>query len=233
VSEILPCVEIEPPGGPSGTVLWLHGLGADGHDFEPIVPLLIARGAEVNPPPPDLTRLRFVFPHAPERPVTINGGMVMRAWYDVRALGAAAGAEDRGEDVRRSAALIEALLAREEERGVPSSRIVLAGFSQGGAMALHVGVRHRQTLRGIMVLSGYEVLSETRDAEAVPANRLTPLLACHGTADPLVDIRRARSAYDAHAASGRPAEWHEFPIGHEVSAEEIAVIRRWLGERFG
>jgi phospholipase/carboxylesterase len=211
-------VEIDPPGGPSGTILWLHGLGADGHDFEPIVPLL------------GLPRIRFVFPHAPRRPVALNGGMVMRAWYDVQALGTAP--RESAADVRASGALIDDLLAREAERGVPPERTVLAGFSQGGAMAYHVGDRHRQALRGVMVLSGYEVLAETREAEATPANRLTPLLCCHGTRDLLVDVSRGRAAYEAHAASGRPAAWHELPMGHEVSPQEIDVIRAWLRDRF-
>jgi phospholipase/carboxylesterase len=217
--ERLPCVETAVAGGAVGTVLWLHGLGADGHDFEPIVPLL------------GLPRVRFVFPHAPHRPVTINGGAVMRAWYDIRSLDDPSAREEET-DIRTSATLLEELLARESERGVPAERTVLAGFSQGGAMALHVGTRYRQGLRGLMVLSGYEVLASTREAEVSPANRLTPLLGCHGTADPLVSLARGRAAYRAHAASGRPADWHEFPMGHEVCPEEIQVIRRWLGERF-
>jgi phospholipase/carboxylesterase len=219
-SPLLPCVEVDPPGGPSGTVLWLHGLGADGHDFEPLVPLL------------GLPRVRFVFPHAPRRPVTINGGLEMRAWYDLRSLGTS---PDRhsAEDIRASAAQIEALLAREAERGVPPERTVLAGFSQGGAMTYFVGDRYRQALCGLMVLSAGEVLPDTREAEASPANRLTPLLVCHGTEDRLVDVARGRAAYHAHAASGRPAEWHEFEMAHEVSREEIDVLRRWLGERLG
>ena len=151
MTDVLPCVEIDAQGEPAGTVLWMHGLGASGHDFEPIVPLL------------ELPQVRFVFPHAPARGVTINGGLIMPAWYDILALGTAGG-ED-ADDVRESAAMIEALIAREGERGVPSESIVLAGFSQGGAMALYVGTRHARPLRGIMVLSGYEVLARTREAE--------------------------------------------------------------------
>lgn len=219
MADLLPCVEIDPPGGASGAVLWLHGLGADGHDFEPLVPML------------GLPRVRFVFPHAPERRVTVNGGMVMRAWYDIRALGGPSGGESEP-DIRASALLIEALLEREVLRGVPAERTVLAGFSQGGALTYYVGGRHRQGLRGLLVLSGYEVLAATREAEAAPANRLTPLLAAHGTEDPLVSLARGRAAYDAHASSGRPSEWHGYPMGHEVCPDEIAVIRRWLRERF-
>jgi len=163
--------------------------------------------------------------------VTINGGMVMPAWYDILALGGP-GPGERAPDVRQSARLIEALLEREEQRGVASSHIVLAGFSQGAAMALHVGTRYPRPLLGIMVLSGYQVLAETREAEASPANRTTPILFCHGTQDPLVAVGRGRQAHGAHASPERPTEWHEFPIGHEVSPAEIAVIRDWLKARF-
>jgi phospholipase/carboxylesterase len=219
MTELLPCVEIDARGEAAGTVIWLHGLGASGHDFEPIVPLL------------QLPQARFVFPHAPTRGVTINGGLLMPAWYDITTLGSDRGGEDRG-DVRESAALVEALLAREAARGIPAARVVLAGFSQGAAMALFVAHRHPEALRGIMVLSGYEVLPDTREEEAAAANRDTPLVACHGTYDPMVPVARARQAYQAYAHPGRPAEWHEFPIGHEVSPPEIAVIRDWLATRF-
>jgi len=216
---VLSCVEVEPRGEATGSIVWLHGLGADGHDFEPIVPLL------------GLPDVRFVFPNAPSRPVTINGGMVMPAWYDIVALGGPAFGE-RAADVRASAREIEAVLEREEARGVASSRIVLAGFSQGAAMALHVGTRFPRPLLGIMVLSGYEVLSDTREAEAGPANGKTPMLFCHGTYDPLVGIERGRAAHRAHARPERAVEWHDFPIGHEVSPDEIEVIGRWLAGLF-
>jgi phospholipase/carboxylesterase len=218
MSELLSCVEIDPPGKPEGVVVWLHGLGADGHDFEPVVPIL------------GLPRARFVFPHAPRAPVTINGGMVMPAWYDIVAIGGG-GANEA--DVRRSAKQLQALLEREEQRGVPADRIILAGFSQGAAMALHVGTRYPRGLRGIMALSGYEVLPPTRVREETPANRMTPMLFCHGTADPLVPIAAGRLAYEAHAHPERPAEWHEFPMAHEVAPSELTVIRQWLGARFG
>ena len=218
-ADLLSCVEVAPTGEARGSVVWLHGLGADGHDFEPIVPLL------------DLPDVRFVFPNAPARPVTINGGMVMPAWYDILTLGGP-GPGERAPDVRQSAGLVEALIEREERRGVASSRIVLAGFSQGAAMALHVGIRYRRPLLGMMVLSGYEVLAETREAEAGAANRATPILFCHGTQDPLVAVGRGRQAYRAHAIPERPTEWHEFPIAHEVSLPEIAVVRDWLEARF-
>ncbi len=219
MAEILPCVEIEPDEEPDGSILWLHGLGASGHDFEDIVPLL------------KLPRVRFVFPHAPKRPVTINDGLIMPAWYDILVFGAASGGE-QPRHVLESAQLVETLIERERERGVPSSRIVLAGFSQGGAMALYVGLRHQSSLLGIMALSAYEILGDTLEAEASPENRTTPLLSCHGTFDDVVDIARGRHAYEALALPGRPAAWHQFPQGHEVSIEEIEVIRQWLAELF-
>ena len=218
MTDVLPGVEIDAQGEPAGTVIWMHGLGASGHDFEPIVPLL------------QLPQVRFVFPHAPARGVTINGGLIMPAWYDILAL-AAPGGED-AEDVRESAAMIEALIAREAARGVVTGRVVLAGFSQGGAMALFVGTRHLQPLRGIMVLSGYEVLGRTREAEASAANRATPLLFCHGTHDPMVNIARARAAFAAYGEGRAEAQWHQFAMGHEVCPAEIAVIREWLTARF-
>jgi phospholipase/carboxylesterase len=218
-AEALSCVEVGPRGEPRGSVVWLHGLGADGHDFEPIVPLL------------GLPDVRFVFPNAPSRPVTINAGMVMPAWYDIVSLGGPDPDEDAA-GIRRAARLVAAFVQREEGRGVPSSRIVLAGFSQGAAMALHVGTRFPRALLGIMVLSGYEVLAETREAEADEANRATPILFCHGTHDPLVGVERGRAAHRAHARPEREVEWHDFPIGHEVSPAEIDVIRAWLGKLF-
>ena len=197
--------------------MWLHGLGADGHDFEPIVPML------------RLPRVRFVFPNAPLRAVTINGGMVMPAWYDIVTLGRAGGEDEA--DVRESAREIAALLAREKERGVPPGRTVLAGFSQGAAIALHVGVRHPETLAGILVLSGYEVLSATREGEINPANRKTAMFFGHGTEDPLVPIERGRMAYKAHATKDREALWREYEMGHSVSPEEIEDVAGWLRER--
>ena len=213
----LPCVEVGPRGPADGAVIWLHGLGANGHDFEPIVPYL------------ELPRVRFVFPHAPLRPVTINGGMVMPAWYDITAL-ARPGGED-ADQVKESSAQVGALIARENGRGIDSGRIVIAGFSQGAAVALHAGTRHPERLAGIMVLSGYEVRARSREAEASPANRRTPMLFCHGTEDPLVPVEAGRAAYEAYATPEREAVWREFPMAHQVSDEEIATVRGWLHDR--
>jgi phospholipase/carboxylesterase len=216
MAALLPCVEVGPRGQAAGAVVWLHGLGANGHDFEPIVPLL------------ELPRVRFVFPHAPLRRVTINGGMEMPAWYDILALGGAGGSNPA--HVLEARAQVDALLRREKERGIAPERTVLAGFSQGAAIALHAGIRYPETLAGILVLSGYEVLPHTREAEASPANRRTPMLFCHGTEDPLVPVVGGRAAFEAHAAE-RDAQWREFPIAHEVGDEEIGVVRDWLHAR--
>jgi phospholipase/carboxylesterase len=212
MAELLPCVEVGPEREADGAIVWLHGLGASGHDFEDIVPML------------RLPRVRFVFPHAPRRGVTINGGLIMPAWYDILRFSDAAGSE-RADQVRESAEMVEALLARERERGVPSDRTVLAGFSQGGALALYTGVRHAHPLAGIMILSGYEVLASERPAES--ANAGTRMLVAHGTYDPVVPLQRGRAALRAYEA-GREALWHEYPRGHEVCAEEVADIRDWL-----
>jgi phospholipase/carboxylesterase len=217
MGELLPCYEVEPQGEAQGSIVWLHGLGADGHDFEDVVPLL------------ELPRVRFVFPHAPRKPVTINGGLIMPAWYDITSLASARGENER--HVRESAEQVRGLIAREKQRGVDASRVVLAGFSQGGAMALHVGPRYPETLLGILVLSGYEVLAATREAEAAPANASTPMLFCHGSQDPLVPLAAGRQAYETYA-EGRAAEWHAFPIAHQVSMDEIRVVRDWLQARF-
>ena len=217
MSQILPCVEMGPAEGADSSIVWLHGLGASGHDFEDVVPML------------ELPRVRFVFPHAPSRPVTINGGLVMPAWYDITSLASARGENER--QVRESADLVRNLIAREAERGVPASRVVLAGFSQGGALALYVGTRYPETLLGILVLSGYEILASTREAEVSAANTATPMLSCHGTDDPLVPLGAGRRAYEAYAP-GRAAEWRAFPIAHQISLDEIRVVRDWLHARF-
>jgi phospholipase/carboxylesterase len=216
-TDLLETVEIETAPAPRASIIWLHGLGADGHDFEPIVPELGL---------PKTLAVRFVFPHAPARPVTINGGMVMRAWYDVVAAGG-----DRREvepGVRESARRIEALIDRERARGVADRAIVLAGFSQGGAMALHTGLRHPERLAGIMALSCFLPLADTAAAEASAANRDVPVFMAHGTHDPLIPIDRGRQARDLLGGLGYRIEWHEYPMPHSVCAEEVADIAAWL-----
>jgi len=197
-------------------VIWLHGLGADGHDFEPLVPVLGL---------PRRLAVRFVFPHAPERPVTINMGMRMRAWYDIVRLGG--GAEDAA-GIRASQALLEGLVARERARGVEPARIVLAGFSQGGAIALHAGLRHAERLGGIMALSTYLPLPATLEAERSRANADLPIFMAHGLHDEMIGIARARASRDALEALGYAVAWHEYPMAHAVCEEEVGAIAGWL-----
>jgi len=214
---VLETLDVETGARPTAAVIWLHGLGADGHDFEPIVPELEL---------PEALPVRFVFPHAPPQPVTINGGAVMRAWYDVYSLGGVRREDDAG--VRRSQASVEALVARERARGVPAARIVLAGFSQGGAIALQTGLRHPERLAGIMALSTYLPLASTLAAEASAANRAVSIFMAHGLHDSLIPIERARLSRDTLRTAGYDVEWHEYPMEHAVCAEEIAAIAAWL-----
>lgn len=216
---VLPCVEIDPPGPIQRTVIWLHGLGADGHDFEPIVPELGI---------PASLGVRFVFPHAPSIPVTINGGFVMPAWYDILAMDLRRRVDEAG--VRASAERVTALITRENERGVASGRIVLAGFSQGGAIALHTALRHPERLAGLIALSTYLVCGESLDAERSEANRGLPVFQAHGTVDPMVPLANGREASERLAALGHPVAWHTYPMPHAVCAEEIVAIGRWLRE---
>jgi phospholipase/carboxylesterase len=217
VADLLESIEIETAPNPDAAVVWMHGLGADGHDFEPIVPELHL---------PATARLRFVFPHAPLRPVTINQGHVMRAWYDVRALAGVRREDEAG--VRQSARQIEALLARERPRGIAPRRIVIAGFSQGGAMALHVGLRHPDRLAGILALSCYLPLAGALDTERSPANHDVPIFWAHGLHDPMIPRAMAEEGRAQLAELGYRIDWHQYPIPHSVSAEEIADVARWL-----
>lgn len=194
----------------------MHGLGADGHDFEPIVPEL-----QLSLP------VRYVFPHAPQRAVTVNGGYIMRAWYDIAAFNLTRGEDAAG--IRASAAQVEALIAREIQRGVPARRIVLAGFSQGGAMALHAGLRHRERLAGILALSTYLPLADTLSAEAAEANRAVPIFMGHGNDDTVVAPPHALVSRRKLEAAGYAVEWHEYAMAHAVCPEEIADVRAWLG----
>jgi phospholipase/carboxylesterase len=215
--DLLEALEVETAPSPRAAVIWLHGLGADGYDFVDVVPALRL---------PAPLAVRFVFPHAPLRPVTINQGMVMRAWYDVRGE-----AGDRREDepgVRQSQRDVEALVARERARGVSADRLALAGFSQGGAMALHAGLRHPERLAGILALSCFLPLAHTLTAEASAANRDVPIFMAHGTHDPLIPLVRARHAHAVLAGLGYPIEWHEYPMPHAVCEAEIQDVSAWL-----
>ena len=217
----LPTVEHETAASPTHAVIWLHGLGADGHDFAPIVPELVQPGW-----PP----LRFVFPHAPVRPVTINGGMPMRAWYDIKGMDIVD--KQDAEGTGASVGEVDALIAREAERGIPASRIILAGFSQGGAIALAAGVRHAEALAGIVALSAYLPLAETTEAERHAANTKTPIFWGHGRADPVVPMPLGQMSRDTLQTLGYAVEWHDYPMGHQVCAEEIADLAHWLGARW-
>ena len=206
---------------PSWAVIWLHGLGADGHDFEPIVPQLVR---------PGWPALRFVFPHAPIQPVSINNGMRMRSWFDV--LGFDPGTAQDEPGIRTAVAFVERLIARENARGIPASRIVLAGFSQGGAVVLNAGLRHAQTLAGIVALSTYLPMAERLVAEASAANRATPIFMAHGLHDPVVAPARAEASRDFLQQAGYPVQWHHYPMPHAVCAEEIGDLAAWFGQRF-
>ena len=220
--DLLDAIQVETAPNPTASVVWMHGLGADGHDFEPIVPELRL---------PARLSVRFVFPHAPLRPVTINQGHVMRAWYDIRALAGARREDEAG--VRQSARQVEALLERERQRGIAPGRLVLAGFSQGGAMALHVGLRYPERLAGVMALSCYLPLADTLAAEAAPANRDVPIFWAHGVHDPMIPVAMAELGRQQVAALGYSIEWHQYAIPHSVSAEEIADVAGWLGRVLG
>jgi phospholipase/carboxylesterase len=216
----LPAIEHETAANPVCSIIWLHGLGADGHDFAPIVPELVD---QAWPP------LRFVFPHAPVRPVTINNGMSMRAWYDIAAFDLNARQDEAG--MRASIAELETLIAREHSRGVPSERIVLTGFSQVGAIALAGGLRHVEKLAGIVALSTYLPLQATLASERSIANATTPIFWGHGTADPVVALPRGTESRDLLQSLGYAVDWHTYPMAHAVCAEEIAALRGWLGQR--
>jgi phospholipase/carboxylesterase len=218
----LDAIEIETGPSPTASIVWMHGLGADGNDFVDVVPELHL---------PASPSVRFVFPHAPMRPVTINGGYVMRAWYDIRDDGGVRREDAAG--VRASQKAIEALIEREWKRGVPTTAIVLAGFSQGGAMALQTSLRHGERLAGVMALSCSLPLADTLAAEAAPANRDVPIFMAHGTYDPMIPMARAQRAREVLAGLAYHVEWHEYPMPHSVCMEEIADIAVWLGGVLG
>jgi phospholipase/carboxylesterase len=221
MATLLDAVEIETAANPTASVIWMHGLGADGNDFVPIVNELDL---------PD-TAIRFVFPHAPTMPVTINGGYVMRAWYDVLSSDFAQRTDESG--VRHSQTLIDALIGRERERGVAPGRIVLAGFSQGGAMSLQTGLRYPERLAGIMALSTYVPMPATLAAEASAANRDVPIFMAHGTQDQIIALTYAQQSRDLLTAQGYTVEWHEYAMPHSVCMEEVAHIGAWLRRVLG
>ena len=218
--QLLPCAEIDPPGTARAAVIWLHGLGAAGHDFEPIVPMLGLRPEDAG---------RFVFPHAPKIPVTVNMGAVMPAWYDVAGLDFDRKPDEVG--VKRSADQVRALIEREHERGVPSECIVLAGFSPGGAIALHLGLRYEEPLAGILALSTYLATESTLETERSEANRAVPIFQAHGTHDPMVPLALGTRTRDRLLADGYPVEWSEYPMEHAVCPEEIEAVGAWLRAR--
>ena len=217
---LLETVEQEPDRSAQASVIWMHGLGADGHDFAALPPQLEVSGVAI----------RYVFPHAPVIPVTLNMGMRMRAWYDIVSLDA------RGQDeigIRRSAASIEALIAREVARGMSSSRIVLAGFSQGAAMALFAGLRHAAPLAGILALSGYLPLHERLPTEASEVNQHVEILQIHGQHDDVVPYRIGHDSAELLRAAGYRVEWREYPMAHQVCLDEMREIGRWLTRVLG
>jgi phospholipase/carboxylesterase len=210
-------VEVETGKNPTGTVIWMHGLGADGHDFEPIVPELVRPGERA---------LRFVFPHAPVRPVTLNGGYPMRAWYDIISLERRSAQDEAG--IRASFGVVEALIRRENERGIASDHIVLAGFSQGGAMAIYSGTRYPEKLAGIIGLSCYMLLETKLSAERTAANHSTSIFLGHGTQDPVVSPMLGEETRRLLEQEGYSVEWHTYPMPHSVCAPEVAHIAAWL-----
>ena len=219
--DLLEHIEINTGSKPAGTVIWMHGLGADGWDFVPVVKELGL---------PENLALRFIFPHAPMRPVTLNNGYVMRAWYDIAMTELQRITDEKG--IRESQRQIEAFMAREKERGIASNKIVLAGFSQGGAIALQTGLRHGEPLAGILALSTYLALAESLAAEGTPANKSIPIFMAHGTEDPVVPIELAETSRDTLKSHGYNVRWTDYPMPHSVCMEEITAIGEWLTERF-
>ena len=218
----LECVEVATGPAPAASVIWMHGLGADGYDFVPVVKEL-----DVNTLPGLAGGVRFIFPHAPVRPVTINGGMRMRAWYDIRMVDLVRQEDETG--LRASQAACETLVAREVARGMPERCIVLAGFSQGGAVTLQAGLRHGARLAGLMVLSSYLPLAAKVAGEASPANRDVPIFMAHGSDDQVVVLDRAESSCTQLEGLGYAVEWHQYAMEHSLCLEEIGDIRAWLG----
>ncbi|MFM2088657.1 MAG: hypothetical protein RLZZ237_3526 [Pseudomonadota bacterium] len=217
MSTLLETIELDSAPNPTVSIIWMHGLGADGNDFVPLVKELDLRGCP---------GIRFIFPSAGTMPVTINNGYVMRAWYDILVSDLVRREDEAG--LRASQAQIEALIAREKARGIPANRIILAGFSQGCAMALQTGLRHPEKLAGLMCLSGYLPLADKTAAERTPASLETPVFMAHGTADPVVQLPRAQQSRDLLTGLGYQIEWHEYYMQHSLCQEEIDAIGAWL-----
>lgn len=219
MTTLLPHIQVETAPNPGAAVIWLHGLGADGHDFVGLVPELDLSACPA---------IRFIFPHAPAIPVTVNGGYVMPAWYDI--FGADLIDRQDAAGIRASAQAIAALIEREMARGIPAHRIVLAGFSQGCAMALHTGLRFPRALAGIMALSGYLPLAEQFAAERSAANTHTPIFMAHGSQDPVVVPARGEASRDLLVKMGYPVQWHSYPMPHSLHPREVADISVFLGQ---
>ncbi len=218
MSQLLETIEIDTAPNPQATVIWMHGLGDDGNGFAPIVKELDLRACQP---------IRFIFPHAPTMPVTINNGYVMRAWYDILGTDLVRREDEAG--LRLSQTRIEALIAREKARGIAADHIVLAGFSQGCAMALQTGLRHPEQLAGLMCLSGYVPLAGQTGAERHAASQKTPIFMVHGRSDPVIPIGRAEHSRDLLKSLGYNVEWHDYPMPHSLCQEEVVHIGQWLG----
>ena len=221
MSALLECVEVATGPAPVASIIWMHGLGADGYDFVPLVKEL-----ELNTLPGLEAGVRFIFPHAPMRPVTLNNGMVMRAWYDIKMVDLVRQEDEAG--LRASQAECEKLIAQEIARGIPAKRIVLAGFSQGGAITLQAGLRHKDQLAGLMVLSSYLPIASTVAAEMSAASKDLPIFMAHGTRDPMIALSRATASRDQLNQLGCTIEWNEYPMEHSLAMEEVRDIRAWL-----
>jgi phospholipase/carboxylesterase len=217
MTKLLEAIQIDTAPNPPVSVIWLHGLGADGSDFVPIVRELDLSGCPA---------IRFIFPHAPTMPVTINNGYVMRAWYDIIGTDLAKREDENG--LRKSQQAVEALIAQEKERGISADRIILAGFSQGCAMTLQTGLRHSEKLAGLLCLSGYVPIHATLEAERHPSNQETPIFLAHGRGDAVIPIDRAEKSRDVLKSLGYQVEWHEYMMPHSVCAEEVDDISAWL-----
>jgi phospholipase/carboxylesterase len=216
----LETVTVETGPDPTFTIIWMHGLGADGHDFEPLVPELVDHS---------LPALRFVFPHAPVRPVTINNGYAMRAWYDIIGIDRRSAEDFAG--IQASAAGVTALIRNENDRGIATSRIALAGFSQGGALALYAGTRHPETLAGIIGLSCYLPLARDLATERSASNQATPIFMAHGSQDPVVPYALGDESRQLLASAGYTVDWHAYPMPHSLCEPEVADLRRWIAAR--